>query len=392
MKQKRGFDRGLGMIYLFFLVYFFYNGFMSFMPKYYGEIGITDSQIGLINAASALASTCAQPIIGSLTDRAKYKKTVIAVSAIISGVLYFLTGLTVKFVPVLIGMACISMVNLSIMPGVNTIALEYTTKNKLGKLGNYGPIRMVGTMGYQIGALGIGIILSGNLRNLLYVMAAILIISAFIVFALPNVEGHQHEGRKVSYFSLFKNKKVVMMMGMIFLAEITQQFNQNFLTKMQGDMGMSNASTGLITFLSVVLELPICFFGFKLYKKLPIWWWLIVAYVVNALRWFAYSFAKTPTEFILIGLPGVTIMACFELFPAFYLNEIIEDELKASAQGLLSIFTFGIPRIIGCLVGGFIAESIGLPSVYRMNGIILIVLTVVFIVPCMKMSKADKKA
>ena len=381
----------LAVIYAVFIMYFIHNGLNSFMPKYFGEIGISDSQIGVINAVAAIVSSLCQPFWGSLTDRVKYKKYIAMTAAFLSGGVYFLTGLTVKFVPVLIGISFISMVNMNFMPCMNAIALEHITKHRTGRLADFGILRMMGTVGYQTGALAIGLVLSGNLRSLLFVMGADLIAVLMLSFFLPNVEGHQNKGEKVSYFSLFRDRRVVMLMGMIFLAEITQQFNQNFLTKLQGDLGMSNASTGIITFLSVGLELPICFFAYKIYKKFSMWTWLLIAFVVNALRWFAYSQATTSVQFILIGLPGVTIMACFELFPAFYLNEIISDKLKASAQGMLSIFTFGLPKVVGCLAGGFIADNIGLQQVYFYCGIYLIILAAVFIVPCRKMTALDRK-
>ena len=388
-KSKIVWDKSLMLIYITFIVFYMHNGFNSFMPKYFGEIGITDSQNGIIYACAAALSSVCQPFFGSLTDRAKYKKTVISIIMFFAGIGYFLTGLTAKFVPVLIGFTLINTLTINVSAGMNAIVLEYTTKNNLGFFGNYGMVRMIGTVGYQLGALTIGIILSGNLRNLMFAMGAIIILAACLNYFMPKVEGHQHdEGESVSYFDLFKDKRVVMLFLMIFLVEITQQFNDSFLTKLQGNLGISNSATGIITVLSIALEIPACFFSNKIYPKLKIWWWLLIAFTVTAVRWIAYSFASTAIDFILIGLPGVTVMVCYELFPTIYLNEIVSDKLKASAQGALSIITFGFPKVIGALTGGFLSEAMGIQTVYRINGVFIFVLVALFIVPCKKMSKA----
>ncbi len=390
-KNKIVFDKGLLLIYITYIFYFMHNGYNSFMSKYFGEIGISDSQIGIIFACAAGFSSICQPFFGSLTDRAKYKKTVLSILMFVSAAMYFLTGLTTKFVPVLIGFTIINTLNINNMPGMNAISLEYTTKNDFGLFCDFGIIRMIGTVGYQLGALSCGIILSGNLRNLMFLMGAVIFTAGFLNLFMPKVEGHQHEGESVSYFELFKDKRVVMLFLMIFLVEITQQFNDSFLGKLQGDLGMSNSATGIITVCSIALEIPACFFAQRIYKKLAIWWWLLIAFAVTGARWLAYSGAKTAVDFILIGLPGVTVMICFELFPAIYLNEIIEDKLKASAQGALSIITFGIPKVIGCLTGGFLAEAMGIQTVYRLNGILIFILAALFVIPCRKRAFSEKQ-
>ena len=50
-------DRKMVSLYVFFIVYFFSIGITTYSGRFYGEIGLTDSQIGLISALPASVST-----------------------------------------------------------------------------------------------------------------------------------------------------------------------------------------------------------------------------------------------------------------------------------------------------------------------------------------------
>ena len=78
-------DRKLLSLYLFFTVYFVGQGLTTYAPKFFGEIGLADSQIGLISAIPAFVALFVQPIWGMLSDRARYKRNVLAAALVIGG-------------------------------------------------------------------------------------------------------------------------------------------------------------------------------------------------------------------------------------------------------------------------------------------------------------------
>lgn len=355
------FTRGHLSLYFFYLLYFVNLGATSFHSKYYGEIGITDAQIGVLNAMPAFVCVLVQPFWGNLTDNMKYKKTALFIGCTLGGLLYIAANFTTDFLLLLIVITLMTAVTQPVSPVSTAISLEYVQKEG----GSFGFIRLLGTLGYQASALMVGFLLTNSLRGILLINGSFLLICTFISFFLPPIEGHQHNAvKKVSFFTLFEDKRIALMLIILGLAEITNMFSVSFLGKLQGDLGVSNIGTGIITVVSIMLEIPFLFFGERLYKKTSIWNWILIAIAVNGLRWLGYAFVKDVTGFILIGIPSVTVMACFEFFPALYLNEITHDEVKASAQSLLSLVTFGVSRIVGSLLGGFISNIIGIQPTY----------------------------
>ena len=79
----------LWTLYLFYGVNFIATGMSTFAPKFYGEIGLTDGQIGLLSAVMAAVALVGQPAWGVLADRAKYKRSALAAGAFLSGLTCF---------------------------------------------------------------------------------------------------------------------------------------------------------------------------------------------------------------------------------------------------------------------------------------------------------------
>lgn len=361
----------------FHLFYFIVYASTTFLPKYFGELGMSDGQIGMLMSLPAIAGVLCQPFWGTLTDRARQKKhVVIALLAALSAVCFLMNGWT-NFTALMLGMTLFNILQLPIAPVYSTISLEYT--REIGR--DYGPIRLVGTLGYQLGALVIGLILVNSLRGLFVLVGIVLLLSCACACFFPPIAGHQHGRGKVSVTTLLRDRHIVMLLVMVLIGSVTQQFYLSFFSKHMGDLGFNNTVTGAILIVSVMLELPFLYFGDRLFRKTSVWNWLLIGFGLNAVRWLGLGISSQVWVLLLFQIPAVSIMACFEFFPALYINERVPDTLKGSAQNALMIVSFGIAKIIGSLLGGFVADGIGIPAVFGLNALLLAIACAAFYRP-----------
>ena len=368
-------------LFVFYFVYFISTGMSTFIPKYYGEIGMTNGQIGLLTSIPTLVALAITPLLGTLTDRIPKKRYLLSLLMLALAGACFLVPYSTGFVALLAIMSVYTVVGNNVLPVMSTISIEYTSQ--IGK--PYGPIRLMGTIGYQIGALLIGVILSTSLKSLYPMMGVSVLLACATTFLLPDVKGHQHKQEKVPLTKLFADKHLRMMYIMIFFATISTQFYQAFYTKHLGDLGMDNQITSIITLLAVILELPFLYIGDRLYKKANIWNWLLIGMLFNGVRWLGLAFSKTALMNILFQLPGVTVLACFEFFPALYLSKRVSPELAGGAQSMLSLVSFGAAKVIGSLIGGQICQYTGIPALFAFFGIWMLVGSVIFWLPTRKL-------
>jgi len=372
-------------LYVYYFIYFIMTGMSTFIPKYYGEIGMTNSQIGILGSVPTIIALAATPLLGTLTDRVAKKRYLLTILLIMMAAVCFVVPFSNGFLALLAVASGYAIAGNNVLPVMNTIAIEYTSQ--IGK--PYGPIRLCGTAGYQLGALLIGILLSSSLGSLYPMMGAVILIACSITFFMPNVEGHQHSREKVPLTRLFADRHLRMMYFMIFFCTISTQFYQAFYTKHLGDLGMSNATTSWITLLAVILELPFLCFGDKLYRKTNIWNWLLIGMLCNGVRWIGLAFSTTALPNILFQMPGVTVLACFEFFPALYLNKRVSPELVGGAQTMLSFVSFGVAKVIGSLIGGQFCEIAGIPAMFVFFGVMLLIGCALFWLPTRRLIREE---
>lgn len=374
-------------LYAFHFVYFIVYSSTTFLPKYFGELGLLDGQIGMLMSLPAIAGVIFQPFFGALTDRVRLKKyVVIGLLAALTVVCFIMDGVT-SFTGLMVWITIFTILQLPIAPAYSTISIEYT--RQIGKA--YGPVRLVGTVGYQVGALVVGVILAGSLRGLYRIIGLIMLATLAISFFLPPVQGHQHGKAKVSVRTLFADKHIMALFLMVLIGTITSQFYMSFFSKHLGDIGVSNTVTGIMLVVSVAMELPFLVFADRLAKRTSIWNWMLVGFLLNAVRWVGLALFESVPVLMLVQLPGVSVMACFEYFPALYINQRVPDALKGSAQSSLMIVSFGIAKVIGSLLGGFVSERVGIPAVFAFNGALLLVAAAAFWKPTRKLITAEQE-
>ncbi len=399
--MKKG---GMFTLSAYYFVVFIAMGFSTFASKYFAQIGLSGSQIGLLTSVPALVSMFFMPMWGALADRARYKKLVVAGTLSLAAVFLFLVdGVTdftrldfaapdagaTRFLPLLLILVANAFFGQAANPTATAIALEYTEVR--GK--SFGPIRMMGTVGYQVGALAIGFICVTSLRHLYTYQAFGFLAGGLVALSMPNVRGHQFGVRKVSPFRALKDRRFLLVLGLVLIGTCTTMFYISFFGAYLEEMGVSNRIASIITWISVFLEIPLLFFATQIMRRLSVWQWFIVGYALTGIRWLGFVLAHDlgSWQLLLVAqIPAVTAMACFEFFPALYIGRIIAPELSGSAQTLLTLTSFGVAKVLGSLLGGFVSDWVGMRNIFLCFGILLLAAAALLFPLCRRLTRAER--
>jgi PPP family 3-phenylpropionic acid transporter len=399
---------GMFTLSAFYAVYFIGLGFLTFASKYFAQIGLSGSQIALLTSVPALVAMCFMPMWGALSDRVRLKKAIVAVMLALSSVVLFfvdvvtdfskadpitgtLPSVATKFAPLLIILIISAFFSQAANPTATSIALEYT--NERGA--SFGPIRMMGTIGYLIGVFMIGRICKNSLRHIYTYFAIASLAGAAVALTLPNVRGHQFGGIKISPVKALRDKRIVALLVLVLVGTCSTMFYQSFFGAYLEEMGVNNQITSVITAVSVILEIFVLLYAVQIMRHLSIWKWMIFGYVLNGIRWlgFVLAYDLGSWQLLLVAqIPAVTAMACFEFFPTLYIGKIIAPELSSSAQTLLTFTSFGVAKVLGGLLGGFISDLVGMRSIFLFFGILLLVAGAAAYPICRKLTRAERAA
>lgn len=379
-------------LYTFYFIYFVYLGFSTFNSKYYKQIGLTNSEIALVTSLPALIAMCFSAVWGSVSDRMRTKKVLIGINTGITGLIMFLvdrlslwemTGdkgwvaADTRFLPLLVLMSLVAVFSQSNIALAASISMEYTSG--IGK--RFGPVRMFGTIGYQVGCLAIGMIFKVSLRYLFTWQAAAGVLAAVSALTMPNVRGHQKKEERISPLAVLKEPRMRLLLIAILIGCCTTMFYQSFFGAYMEELGISNRISSIITWVSVALEIPMLFFAEKIMKRFTVWKWIAIGFVLNGIRWigiYGAGLMHSAWLLILFQLLAVSSNACFEFFPQLYIGRIIAPELSSSAQTVLNLTSFGVARIFGGLLAGVLTSLTGYGPMFAFWGVVLLVAAVVF--------------
>lgn len=361
-------------------IYFLALGASSFTSVFLGGKGMDNSQIGMLLSIPPILALLVQPMWGLAGDRARYKRSVLALCFLLTGIACFLFEFTSGFWPLMLVMCLYNFVSQA-SPLAQTICMEYTADKK----GGFGPIRMVGSITYQAMVLIAGFILSGTMPQLFRIMGIIYVFCAAYALLSPPIEGHQHEEeKKVSPLLLLKDKRILLLLAMTFCGRVCAVFYISFFNKYTQELFQSNTIMSVLHYASLVLEIPFFLFSDKIMRKMKITTWTLIGFGATILRFVGISMTGSVPVIMLLQLLAVVSMGCSEYFPMLYLNEIAPKELKGTMQSLNTLVTFGLSQIMGTLLGGVLADAIGLQSAFGVYGAFLVIVLLAFIVPAKK--------
>ena len=343
------------------MVYSFNALFYCFLPLYFGD-KFTSLEAGVILSVGPAVSIVAPLFWGMLADRAKYKNTVLICTVLLSAICFFSIKADVGFLPmcVLVG---VTMLFMSPFAGlIDTITLEYTSEHKLP----YGPIRVLGTLGFGVISLVSGFFTGNSIDVIFYIYVGMAILCALVLLGCPRIEGHarsETDGKtagKLDLKPLLRAHRLWIMVGFMFLCQFAYGYYCNFYPSYLRDvLGQPEWVWGLNVLLLVVGEIPFFLFYNKLFARVGIRVLLSISVIGSAVRYLLLGMTHSVAALITVNLLTGFLVTVVTYCGAMYITKYINPALQATGQNLMYCIGQGIARVCGGVLGGVIDGSLG---------------------------------
>ena len=349
---------------VFLMAYYITNSvFQSFMALYYKDMGLNDTRIGLINAMIAMISVFSMQFWGKMGDRAKSRNRLLAFMCISAGAIMLITKAAGTFGLLLFMITLFASFYTSLQPMGDSIVLESLDRANRP----FGPVRMAGGLSFAVVAMLFGNVLDmiGDTAAVVYAVALLCFFMAFAALYLPPVAGAQKKGDKKNMLALFKNRDLLILFAFMVPLQITLGYFYAFFSP--HFMSLPNANSGLLGwcyFISATSEVPFLLNADRLFKKHGAGRLMCLSALTLALRWLLVG--TTSNVYIamasqLLHFWGFIVIT---VTTSKYVQATVPEELKASGQLLLSVFGFGVARVIGYFGGGLMSDIVGRNTVF----------------------------
>lgn len=337
------------------LIYGISAAYSAFMPVYLTEYHSSIVKGNLLSIG-CVASLFAPVLIGKITDRSRSKARVLALLVLLSAVLFVASYLnhTVAYLAVVV--TAFSFCKSTFGGLVDTTTLEYSAASDVP----YGPIRMMGTIGYGLVAVLMGVMAT---RNLGFVFAAYPVIAAGGIVCLllgPQVPGHASKKEKLHILPILKDRNLVILFLLNGVAYFCYVYFQHFYNEyVLGDLGLPTWVWGVTTFATISLEIPFFFVFDKLMRKIPLKVMLAACMVVSAARYLLLPSVSTITGILLTSAFTGGWITFITYCVTLYIQRNLSPALIASGIGLQYALAVGMGTFLADFGGGYLTNAWG---------------------------------
>ncbi|HXH98757.1 MAG TPA: nucleoside permease [Sphingobacteriaceae bacterium] len=357
---------------MMFLEFFIWGGWFVTLGTFLGKsLGATGAQIGSVFSTQSWGAIIAPFIIGLIADRYFNAEKILAVLHIAGAFLmYQMHNATdvATFYPFALGYMILYMPTLALVNSVSFNQMKDPEKE-------FSAIRVWGTIGWVVAGLSIsyifhwdsaGSVSAGLLKNTFLMTALASLILGLFSFVLPKTPPKISSGEKVKIsevlgfdaLKLLKDKNFAIFFISSILICIPLAFYYQNAHQFLTDAGLSNPTgkmtIGQVSEVLFLLLLPVFFKKFGIKKT------ILVGMLAWTLRYvfFAYGNAEELSFLLILGIALHGI--CYDFFfvaGQIYTNSKAGEKYKSSAQGLITLATYGVGMLIGFEVAGMIADT-----------------------------------
>ena len=359
---------------MMFLEFFIWGGWFVTMGIYLpNTLGSDGAEIAFAYSTQSWGAILAPFIIGLIADRYFNAERILGILHLLGAVMMWMLYSAddfASFYPYLLAYMVMYMSTLALVNSVSFRQMNNPAKE-------FSFVRVFGTIGWITAGLLISYfnwdsqngISEGALKNTFLMAGISSAVLGVFSFTLPKTPPRADRSKKTSLSELLGLEALALLKDKNFLIFfvasvgvcIPLAFYYQHAGQFLGEVGMANPAgkmtIGQISEILFMLMLPYFFkrFGFKNT--------IIVAMASWAVRYVLFAYGNAG-ELSLLLITGIALHGiCYDFFfvsGQIYTNSKAGEAYKSSAQGLITLATYGIGMLIGFYIAGRITDSYAL--------------------------------
>lgn len=344
-----------------FLFFALLSMFIPFLPLYFSDQGLNETQIGVIVGTGGFITLIAQPLWGMISDRTRTIRKVLLILVLCSTVTGYLLYSTSQYALIVLFVMLTYFFLMPVDP--LTESLNFRVAEQAGI--SYGSLRTFGALGYAVMSLLAGYLMTEfGSRSLGYTFAGLGIVSLVVTFFMPDAPVSGKPVTMKSLKNFLSNKETLLFLILVFISSVPARMNDTFLGLYIKDLGGKPDLLGLAWFLaagSEILVFSLSFWWLRKNKELAI---ISFSGAFYFLRFFISAWIQDPNWLAYIQLLQLLTFPVFYTAAIQYLYNIVPVEWRATGQTVLALLFFGVSGILSSFAGGALYQAFGGRTMY----------------------------
>ncbi|WP_309609420.1 nucleoside permease [Flavobacterium sp.] len=363
------------MFFNFFIWGIWFVTMGTFLTK--GAIAATGAQTGMAYGTQCLGAIIAPFIVGMIADKFFAAQKILGILHLIgAGLLYVICNSTNfdSFYSLLLIYMILFMPTLALVNSISLNQIQYAEKE-------FSKIRVWGTIGWIAAGLIIGWMAweaSPKTLNITFLVASIVSVSFGIYcFFLPNTPPPK-AGKSVSFSETIgldalkvladKNYLIFFIASILICIPLAFYYGQanQFLNEVGVQSAAAKMTMGQMSETLFLFLMPLFFIRFGIKQM------LLIGMIAWVLRYLLFAYGNVDDNLWMLYTGIILHGICYDFF--FVTGQIYTDQkagkaVRSSAQGLITLATYGLGMYIGFYVAGMIVDQNAINTGHNWNKI-----------------------
>jgi nucleoside transporter len=366
------------LMVMMFLEFLIWGSWYVTMGTYLGDnLQATGVQIGLAYQTVSIGAIIAPFFIGLIADRFFPAQRILGVLHLVGAVVLYFLGQQSDFNGFYLLILIYMLLYMPTLALVNAVAFRQMSDTAK----EFPPVRVLGTIGWIVVGNIIAYLALEKTKSLdqTFLIGAIASAALGIFsFFLPNTPPPRSKAEKISIsdilgleaLGMLKNPSYLIFFIGSILVCIPLSFYYNFANPFLNEAGMQGAagkmSWGQISEIAFMLVLPVALIRYGI-KKI-----LLVGMLAWALRYLCFAYGDAGANYWMLIVGIILHGVCYDFF--FVTGQIYTEQqagvrFKSSAQGMITLATYGIGMFIGSYISGFVVDLYNADGVHNWTSI-----------------------
>lgn len=348
-----------------------------FISIYYYNLGLSGTEIGLINTISPLVGAFSNVVWGMLNDRFGKVRLFLGLASLGTIGTVLLLSLAPDFVWILPAAALLSLFS----NPMNSL-LDSTTLRLLGDRANdYGRYRLWGSCGFIFTTTVTGFLLEARGMGWMFWMyAGCIILFFFMNFGLP-AQPPPRLGVSIwrGMGTMVRRPAWLVFAISLFLTWCGVYGGMIFIGVMVQQLGGGTQLVGLAAMTAALAEIPVMLKGPQLLKRFEARQLVGFAMLAYVLREALYAVMQAAWWVVPINLMHLVTYGPLWIGSVAYANELAPAELKSTSQGMLFMI-MNLATVLGAFISGRLFDLIGARGLYAVLAGICLAAFLIFVI------------
>ena len=328
-----------------------------YVPYLNQYVGLSLSEVSKVVSIGALFAILSQQfLVGRFSSSLSKKKFMITH---LCGVIFMIVFLMfvnknmIYFYAILYGL---------IIQTIGTIYDVYIEGLCVKQKMEYSQIRKWGSIGFGVIVLFSGTIISEYGFRTMHILGIIMacIVVLIIILKFRNIESKE-QNKKIKLSYILKNKNSIILgftsILIIGVYNAIEFAYSTYLIEITGNTALANSIYSKSIFFRVFIEFIAFMFVGRLFRGQNPKKYLIVAFLISAIRILLFSTGYVPLIVLGDQLHGL-MYACYLTFLFKYIREVVKDELVAGTYAFVTVLgsagaNFAYPQLFSMIQGKF---------------------------------------